>query len=138
MSLAGYLVQGHMKEIADGNATNKVSVYWPVMAYVVLTFGEVLLYGTMLELSYAAAPKSMKGYVTACFLLTNTLANFINLVWTPMYGGALEDPIQKRGPLLPGQFFAITAAVTMAAAVAFIFIGRKFQQGVEATKALET
>jgi dipeptide/tripeptide permease len=137
MSLAGYLVQGHMEEIAGGNATNKVSVYWPAMAYVVLTFGEVLLYGTMLELSYAAAPKSMKGYVTACFLLTNTLANFINLIWTPMYGGALDDPVQKRGPLLPGQFFAITAAVTIAAAIAFIFIGRKFQQGVEATKAME-
>ncbi|HEY1376803.1 MAG TPA: hypothetical protein VGF55_08405, partial [Gemmataceae bacterium] len=30
---------------------NKVSIYWPAMAYIVLTFGEVLLYGTMLDLS---------------------------------------------------------------------------------------
>ena len=39
-------------------STVKVSVLWPAMAYIVLTFGEVLLYGTMLELAYAAAPNA--------------------------------------------------------------------------------
>jgi hypothetical protein len=81
MAAAGTLV--HTESVGDKLvATNKVSLYWPAMAYIVLTFGEVLLYGTMLDLSYAAAPKSMKGYVTACFLLTNTLANFLNILWT--------------------------------------------------------
>jgi dipeptide/tripeptide permease len=135
MAAAGYLAQGHTTNISiRGELTEvcqeayKVSFLWPAMAYIVLTFGEVLLYGTMLDLSYAAAPKSMKGYITACFLLTNTLGNFLNILWMPFYGGSLTDPLDKRGLLLPGPFFAITAALTVAAAIAFFFIGRRFDR----------
>ena len=56
-------------------STAKVSVLWPSLAYIILTLGEVLLYGTMLELAYTAAPKSMKGFVTALWLVTVGLAN---------------------------------------------------------------
>jgi dipeptide/tripeptide permease len=134
MSLAGFLVQGHTTVQAQGDTsvevcTAKVSILWPVIAYIVLTVGEVLLYGTMLELAYSAAPKSMKGFVTACFLVTNTLGNFVNVVWTPMYGGSLTDALAKRGPLLPGPFFGITALLVLAAALAFVFVGRQFERG---------
>ena len=133
MSLAGFLVQGHTEEVLQAGktvevSTVKVSVVWPALAYIVLTFGEVLLYGTMLERAYTAAPKSMKGFVTACFLLTNTLANFLNMAWTPLYGGSLADQAAKRGPLLPGQFFGITALITLAAGIAFIVIGKQFER----------
>jgi dipeptide/tripeptide permease len=135
MALAGYLVQGHTTMVPSGDQmkevcleSDKVSVLWPALAYIVLTFGEVLLYGTMLDLSYAAAPKSMKGYVTACFLLTNTLANFLNILWTPLYGGSLPDPVTKRGPLPPGAFFGVTAAITLVAAFMFIVIGKQFER----------
>jgi dipeptide/tripeptide permease len=131
MSAAGFLVQDQAAQLAAGDKmkeTDKVSFLWPAMAYIVLTFGEVLVYGTMLDLSYAAAPKSMKGYVTACFLLTNTLANFLNILWTPFYGGSLPDPLSKRGPLAPGVFFGLTAALTLIAALAFVAIGKKFER----------
>jgi dipeptide/tripeptide permease len=135
MALAGYLVQGHTAMVAVGDKmkevcpeADKVSFLWPAMAYIVLTFGEVLLYGTMLDLSYAAAPTSMKGYVTACFLLTNTLANFLNILWMPFYGGSLPDPVSKRGPLPPGTFFGVTAGVTLVAALVFIYVGRQFDR----------
>ncbi|MFL5330676.1 MAG: hypothetical protein ACJ8C4_17380 [Gemmataceae bacterium] len=133
MSVAGYLVQGHTEYVMRGDAsvevsTVKVSVWWPAMAYVVLTFGEVLLYGTMLDIAYAAAPKSMKSFVTACFLVTNAIANFLNMGWTKFYGGSLIDPIEKRGSLMPGEFFGITAGVVLFAAVAFIFIGKRFER----------
>jgi POT family proton-dependent oligopeptide transporter len=132
MSAAAFLVQGDTALVMQGDkvvevATAKVSVFWPVAAYILLTLGEVLLYGTMLELAYTAAPKSMKGFVTACFLLTNTLANFLNMVWTPMYS-SISDEAAKRGPLLPGTFFGITALVTLAAAVVFIFVGKRFER----------
>jgi POT family proton-dependent oligopeptide transporter len=110
MSLAGFLVEWHVAE--------KVSVLWPAVAIIVLTFGEVLLYGTMLDLAYAAAPKSMKGFVTACFLVTIALGDLLNIPWTAMYG-----------PLAPGPFFGITALVVVAAAVAFVFVGKKFERG---------
>jgi dipeptide/tripeptide permease len=134
MSLAGFLAEGHVAEVAQGDkvvqvSTVKLSVLWPAAAYIVLTIGEVLLYGTMLELAYSAAPKSMKGFVTACFLVTNTLGNFINMVWTPMYGGSLTDKLSDRGPLPPGVFFGITALVVLAAAGAFVFVGKQFERG---------
>jgi POT family proton-dependent oligopeptide transporter len=133
MSVAGFLVQGQIQQVAQGDrlvdvATAKVSVYWPAMAYIVLTFGEVLVYGTMLELAYTAAPKSMKSFITACFLVTNTLGNFLNMMWMPMYGGSLADEAAKRGPLLPGQFFGITALVVVAAALIFVFVGKQFER----------
>jgi POT family proton-dependent oligopeptide transporter len=133
MAVAGYLVQGHVGQETQGGkvvdvATRKVSVWWPAMAYIVLTFGEVLLYGTMLELAYAAAPKSMKGFITACFLVTNTLGNFLNMLWTPHYGGSLKDAIEKRGSLPPGTFFGITALIVLFAAVVFVFVGKRFER----------
>src|SRR5262249_54877744 len=73
-------------------------------------------------------PKSMKGFVTACFLVTNTLGNFLNMFWMTMYGGSLVDPVEKRGTIMPGQFFGITALVVAAPAVAFIFVGRHFER----------
>jgi POT family proton-dependent oligopeptide transporter len=133
MSAASFLAQAHIAPAPPGAqaaqiCTAKVSVFWPVAAYIVLTIGEVLLYGTMLELAYSAAPANMKSFVTACFLMTNAVGNLINMGWTKMYGGSLRDELAKRGPLPPGQFFAITAGVVLAAAVAFVFIGRQFDR----------
>ena len=51
--------------------------------------------------------------------------------WMPFYGGSLTDPIEKRGPLLPGPFFAITAAFAVAATIAFLFIGKRFERARE-------
>ena len=133
MAAAGFLAEGHTATVQQGDkmvevATAKVSLLWPAAAVIVLTFGEVLLYGTMLDLAYAAAPKSMKGFITACFLLTNTLANFLNIFWTPMYGGSLPDKVADRGPILPGPFFGVTMLVVLAATVLFIFVGRQFER----------
>ena len=146
MALAGYLTETHVEHVMAapsqagiiGGAivtgkvwvcTSKVSLLWIVVTFFILTIGEVLLYGTALELAYTAAPKSMKGMVTACFLLTNTLGNFINSYWTPMYGGSLTDPVDKRGPLPPSELFGYTALMVVVVAVAFYFVGKWFERG---------
>ena len=74
---------------------------WIILAYVLLTLGEVLVYSTGLELSYTAAPKNMKGFITACFLVTNTLANFLNIWFAKLFDTVLS----------PGAFFGVTAIV---------------------------
>jgi dipeptide/tripeptide permease len=107
-----------------------------VSAYIVLTTGEVLLYGTGLELAYAAAPKSMKGFVTACFLATNMVANLINMFLSRLYGGSLTDPVEDRGPMPPGQFFGMTALIALAATIAFIFVGRQFDRANDRQQAV--
>jgi dipeptide/tripeptide permease len=135
VSTAGYL---------NESTGEKVSIVWVAMAYVVLTAGEVLLYGTGLELAYTAAPKNMKGFVTACFLLTNMLGNLINLYFCDIYGGKLSDPIDQRGLflpgglrliLMPGAFFAVTASIVVAATIGFYFVGRRFDRQPQAENA---
>ncbi|HSQ57744.1 MAG TPA: hypothetical protein VLM40_18625, partial [Gemmata sp.] len=100
---------------ADGA---KVSMWWIVVAYIVLTLGEVLLYGTMLDLSYAHAPTRMKGFVTACFLVTNALGNLINSQYAKTYNTRMS----------PEMFFTIDAAICAVAAVLFFFVARKFNR----------
>lgn len=105
---------------AQGTAGGeKVSMLWIVGAYIILTLGEVLLYGTMLDLSYAYAPARMKGFVTACFLVTNALGNLINMQYAKLYNTRLT----------PEQFFALDAAFCVGAAVAFFFVARQFNRG---------
>jgi POT family proton-dependent oligopeptide transporter len=106
----------------------QVSIGWVAMAYIVLTAGEVLLYATALEMAYAVAPKHIKSFVTACFLVTNTLGNFINSGLVRLYGGSLRDPVESRGPLSPGAFFTLAAIIPLVAAVAFYFVGRQFDR----------
>jgi POT family proton-dependent oligopeptide transporter len=125
MTLAGLYSQG-------GGA--KVPVVWLALAYITLTLGEVLVYATGLELSYTAAPKSMKGFVTACFLVTITLGNLLNTIYVPLYGGSLADPVEERGPLMPAQFFGLTTLIVLAAAVAFYFVGNRLSRTITTAK----
>ncbi len=99
----------------------KVSCLWLVLAYFLLTLGEVLTYGTGLDFSYAQAPKSMKSSITACFLLTNAIANFINSFWGRNY-----DNPEAALPLTPFGFFSVDTALPLLGAVLVLIIGRKF------------
>lgn len=105
---------------ASGGA--RVSPWWLLSAYLVLTLGEILLYGTGLELSYAAAPANMKGFITACFLVTIALGNFINMGYARLFNTVLP----------PEKFFALTTCIVLAAAVAFYFVGKQFDRASEA------
>jgi POT family proton-dependent oligopeptide transporter len=108
MAVAGYAARGEAR----------VSFWYIVIAFVVLTAGEILVYGTGLELSFTAAPANLKGFVTGCFLATIGLADLINGPVSQLYGTRFG----------PGNFFALTAAMVLAASVAFWFVGRRFNR----------
>lgn len=111
---AAVMAQAAFLAGADG----KVSGWWLILAYFVLTAGEVLVYGTGLELAFTAAPAHMKSFVTACFLMTNTLGNVLNSITVQWYDKLLT----------PAQYFLMTAIITLLASVAFYFVGRKFDR----------
>lgn len=102
----------------------KVPMSFMVLAYFLLTVGEVLVYGTGLDLSYAYAPQRLKGFVTACFLVTNALGNLINLGFAPLYKSD-RAATGFGGIIPPAEFFAIDTGIALAATVAFYFVGRR-------------
>jgi dipeptide/tripeptide permease len=106
----------------------KISVLWPAAAYITLTLAEVLIYGTGLELSYTAAPQSMKGFITGCFLATIMMADLINDRMSQLYGGSLTDKVTDRGRLSPSWFFGLMLLIAIAATVGFYFVGRRLQR----------
>jgi POT family proton-dependent oligopeptide transporter len=56
---------------------HSVSVWWQILAYVVLTASEVLVSITALEFSYKQAPLRMKSFIMALFLLSIGTGNLI-------------------------------------------------------------
>lgn len=121
MSIAGFLVAG--SEV-------KVSLAWPVAAYFILTIAEILVYGTGLEFAYAAAPKNLKSFVTACFLMTSALANMVNIGFAHLYvdnltpGGEQLPAGGSQFSLSPGPFFALSALIVLVASIGFFFVSR--------------
>lgn len=53
------------------------SVWWQILAYFLITIGEILISITGLEYAYTNAPKSMKSTIMSCWLLTVSVANAI-------------------------------------------------------------
>ena len=54
-----------------------VSVWWQILAYLVLTASEVLVSITALEFSYKQAPIRMKSFIMALFLLSTSVGNLM-------------------------------------------------------------
>jgi dipeptide/tripeptide permease len=108
---------------------NKVTIWWQVLAFVILTIAEILISITGLELAFVAAPKSMKGFVTSLWLLTVFLANVFN------------TPLAHLYPVInPGLYFAMLAGLLVLVAAAFYFVAQRFNRLVsqqeEAERAL--
>ena len=106
----------------------KASLWWQVIAYLVLTWAEILISVTGLELAFAAAPKTMKGFITACWLLTVAFANlFINARFTRLY------PSTEPGLHFPSavSYFGALTALMIVVSLAFFFVARAFNRGME-------
>jgi len=104
------------------NAGSKPSIGWQFVAYVILTAAEVMVSITCLEFSYTQAPKKMKSFIMAVFLLSITLGN----AFTAAVNYFIENPDGTRK--LPGAsyywFFVIAMFVT---AVLFVPIAKRYR-----------
>jgi POT family proton-dependent oligopeptide transporter len=74
-------------------AGHVVSVWWQIVAYVVLTASEVLVSITALEFSYKQAPLRMKSFIMSLFLLSVSLGNFM----TAAVADAMVKPLKAVG-----------------------------------------
>jgi dipeptide/tripeptide permease len=112
----------------------KVTLAWQAGAFVVITIAEILISVTGLELAFTAAPKAMKGFVTACWLLTVAFANlFINAAVTRLY------PSEAPGWhfATPFGYFTALTVMMIGVMVAFVFVARQFNRAVAAAEATD-
>jgi POT family proton-dependent oligopeptide transporter len=101
---------------------DRVTVWWQVLAFLVITIAEVLISITGLELAFVAAPASMKSFVTACWLAVVFLANLL-----------INAPITQLYPLMsPVTYFAMLAGAMGVVVVVFLPIAARFNRGMAA------
>jgi POT family proton-dependent oligopeptide transporter len=83
------------------------SVTWQLLAYLVLTSGEVMVSITCLEFSYTQAPNTMKSFVMAFFMMSIALGN----LFTSLVNFAIADSDLLQGADYYG-FFALLMLLT--------------------------
>lgn len=110
MAVAGFLA-------APGQ---KVSLWWQVATFLLITLAELCISPVGLELAFTAAPPSMKGFITGCFLLTVFFGDILNSFLTRLYG-----------PLGPGRYFGLLTGILLVVTVAFVFVARRFNRAME-------
>lgn len=79
-------------------AGHVVSVWWQVLAYAILSAGEVLVSITGLEYSYKQAPLSMKSFIMALFLLAVSAGNLFTAVVSSVMVHPLKATEMSVGP----------------------------------------
>jgi POT family proton-dependent oligopeptide transporter len=114
-------------------AGERPHVLWQVLAYVVITTAEVMVSITGLEFSYTQAPKAMKSFIMALFLLSVTLGN--------LFTGLVNDQLarwkeQGYEPLAGAKYYWFFAACMLATAVVYVlwsqfYRGSTYIQGEE-------
>ena len=96
----------------------RITVWWQVFAYLILTVAEILVSITGLELAFVAAPTTMKSFVTACWLAVVFLANLL-----------INAPISQLYPLMPpGVYFAMLAGFIVVVLAVYAPIARQFNR----------
>ena len=98
------------------------SIGWLILAYVLLTSAEVMVSITCLEFSYTQAPKKMKSFIMAVFLLSISLGNTFTALVNKFIQNA-DGTSKLAGPKY-FWFFVIVMAVT---AVLFIPVAARYK-----------
>jgi POT family proton-dependent oligopeptide transporter len=120
-----WIAAGALQLRLDGG--DRVSIAWQVVPYALLTFGEVLVSTTGLELAYSQAPGAMKGVIMSFWLLTTTFGNLWVLVTNAVVRreGVLAG-IASTGWSQNAFLMFFFAAFALAAALGFAAYARTY------------
>ncbi len=124
--LVGFvIVIGAMASMATAGALagdGRVSVWWMVLATIVITLAELCVSVVGLELAFREAGPRAKSAVTAAFLLTVFVGD--------TFGGAF-DQLYETVPA--GSYFALQMIIISGAALAFSRVSRRFERTIAPT-----
>lgn len=105
------------------DAGERPNISWQILAFVVLTAGEVLISITCLEYAYTQAPPSMKSTIMACYLLSVTLGNvLVSVIQTNIKNGGFFAQFHGAG------FFWLFCGICFATAILFMLISPRIKE----------
>lgn len=100
------------------------AVGWQLLAYVILSAGEVMVSITGLEFSYTQAPNRMKSLLMAMWLLSIALGNQI-----PSILSFLIPKLKSMGMNLEGaNYFRFFTLLMLVTSVIYIFVSRHYRE----------
>lgn len=120
------------------DAGQKPHITWQLIAYLVITAGEVLVSITSLEFSYTQAPKKMKSFIMGVYLLVAiALGNFL----TAWVNGYIEHQKSLGSTILKGaNYYWFFTGLMIATALVFVvwsqfYRGQTYIQGEDEPRA---
>jgi proton-dependent oligopeptide transporter, POT family len=100
------------------------TVWWQMLAYVILSAGEVMVSITGLEFSYTQAPNRMKSLLMSMWLLSVALGNQI-----PSIISFLIPKLKSMGMNLEGaNYFRFFTLLMFGASIIYIFVARVYKE----------
>ena len=100
------------------SAFHKPNIWWEIVATFVITLSELCISVVGLEFAYTQALPGTKSTVTAAFLFTVTIGDFVGGFFDKLYDKALK----------PGPYFLVQTVIVGVAGLLFIVVARRFNQ----------
>jgi len=121
VTIPSFLINAYVEhQISLGN---QPTIWWHLLAFVIISSAEVMVSVTCLEFSYTQAPREMKSFIMSFYLLSvsagNAFTAFIN------YFIRNPDGTSKLAGASYYNFFAFLMLIT---AILFIFIAISYKE----------
>jgi len=99
------------------------SISWQLFAYIALTSAEVMISITCLEFSYTQAPRKMKSFVMAFFMLSIAVGN----LFTSAVNFLIQNP-DGSSKLAGAEYFWFFTWLMLGTAILFIIVARLYRE----------
>lgn len=116
-----FVVIALLQEKIDAGA--RPSVWWQILAYVILSAGEVLVSITGLEYAYTQSPKSMKSTMNAIWLLTVALGN--------LFVAYINNSIANKGffsKFTGADYYWLFVGILTGFLILYLFVAKKLPE----------
>jgi POT family proton-dependent oligopeptide transporter len=120
VTAAAFAIPAAVQVAVDNGATPHIA--WQLLAYLVLTSAEVMVSITCLEFSYTQAPRSMKSFVMAFFMMSIAAGN----LFTSAVNFLIEQP-DGTSRLAGADYYWFFTVLMAATAVGFSVVARYYR-----------
>lgn len=126
IAASSWVVISILQLVMDGGT--QLSIFWQIVPFFLLTFGEVWVSATGLEFAYSQAPASMKGVIMSFWSLAVTIGNlWVLLVNTGIRQESVLGAISSTGLSTTAALMIFFAAFAFLAAIPFALYAKRYK-----------